>query len=68
MRQMRRKFGSPCREAQIYGEITFAIKPQQLRVVIERAIIAGVPFGWVTAELFPLSPEPERGRLRIVVV
>ncbi|MGW4413010.1 IS701 family transposase [Nonomuraea sp. NPDC004702] len=36
--------------AQIPEHVTFATKPQLLQVMIERALAAGVPFGWVTAD------------------
>ncbi|MEV0597554.1 IS701 family transposase [Nonomuraea cavernae] len=39
-----------CQAAQMPGEIGFATKPQQLQAMIERAITAGVPFGWVSAD------------------
>lgn len=39
-----------CAAARIPDEIGFATKPQLLQAMIERAISAGVPFGWVTAD------------------
>ncbi|GAA4561369.1 IS701 family transposase [Planotetraspora kaengkrachanensis] len=39
-----------CAAARIPDHVGFATKPQLLRAMIERAIIAGVPFGWVTAD------------------
>jgi len=36
--------------AKIPEHVTFATKPELLRVMIERAISAGVPFSWVTAD------------------
>ena len=39
-----------CREAGVPGDVAFATKPELARQMIERAIEAGVPFGWVTAD------------------
>nr|WP_188192354.1 IS701 family transposase [Nonomuraea sp. SYSU D8015] len=39
-----------CAAAQIPEHVGFATKPQLLQAMIERAIAAGVPFGWVTAD------------------
>jgi SRSO17 transposase len=39
-----------CREAGIGDEVAFATKPELARQMIERAIVAGVPFGWVAAD------------------
>jgi SRSO17 transposase len=39
-----------CAAAGIPDDIGFATKPQLLQAMIERAITAGVPFGWVTAD------------------
>jgi SRSO17 transposase len=39
-----------CRRAAIPDEVEFATKPQQARVMLERAIAAGVPFAWFTAD------------------
>jgi SRSO17 transposase len=39
-----------CRAAGIGDEVAFATKPAQLRAMLERAIDAGVPFAWVTAD------------------
>jgi SRSO17 transposase len=39
-----------CAQARIPDETRFATKPQLLRAMIERAITAGVPFSWVTAD------------------
>jgi SRSO17 transposase len=39
-----------CAAARIPDEVGFATKPQLLRAMIERAIAARVPFGWVTAD------------------
>jgi SRSO17 transposase len=39
-----------CRAAGIPGDVEFATKPQLARRMIERAIAAGVPFGWVAAD------------------
>ncbi|MFI9589054.1 IS701 family transposase [Nonomuraea sp. NPDC052265] len=39
-----------CAAAQIPEHVAFATKPQLLQAMIERALAAGVPFGWVTAD------------------
>jgi SRSO17 transposase len=39
-----------CRAAGIPDEVEFATKPQQARAMVERAIAAGVPFAWFTAD------------------
>ena len=39
-----------CRAAGIGDEVGFATKPEQFRVMLERAIEAGVPFSWATAD------------------
>jgi SRSO17 transposase len=39
-----------CDAAGIPGDVGFATKPQLARRMIERAIAAGVPFGWVAAD------------------
>ncbi|WP_406318296.1 IS701 family transposase [Streptosporangium sp. NBC_01639] len=39
-----------CAQAGIPDDTGFATKPQLLRAMIERAITAGVPFSWVTAD------------------
>jgi SRSO17 transposase len=39
-----------CRKAAIGDEVEFATKPEQVRVMLARAIAAGVPFGWFTAD------------------
>jgi SRSO17 transposase len=39
-----------CREAGIAADVAFATKPELARQMIERAIDAGVPFGWVAAD------------------
>jgi SRSO17 transposase len=41
---------SRCRAAAIPDEVEFATKPQQARMMLERAITAGVPFSWFTAD------------------
>jgi SRSO17 transposase len=41
-----------CRAAAIPDEVEFATKPQQARMMLERAIAAGVPFTWFTADEF----------------
>src|SRR4051795_6697711 len=46
-----------CRSAAIPDEVAFATKPQQARTMLERAIAAGVPFAWFTAdELYGQNP------------
>jgi SRSO17 transposase len=39
-----------CAAAGIPGDAKFATKPQLARTMIERAITAGLPFGWFTAD------------------
>ncbi len=39
-----------CREASVPDAVEFATKPRHAMVMLERAIAAGVPFGWVTAD------------------
>jgi SRSO17 transposase len=39
-----------CMAAQITEHVGFATKPQLLQTTIDRAITAGLPFGWVTAD------------------
>ncbi|KSZ55930.1 endonuclease DDE [Rhodococcus pyridinivorans KG-16] len=39
-----------CRDAGIDDSIEFATKPELAQSMIERALDAGVPFGWVTAD------------------
>jgi SRSO17 transposase len=39
-----------CRQAGIGDEVAFATKPELARVMIGRAVKAGVPFSWVTAD------------------
>jgi SRSO17 transposase len=39
-----------CRAAAIPDAVEFATKPQQARMMLERAIAAGVPFKWFTAD------------------
>ncbi len=39
-----------CREAGIPDEVEFATKPQHAQRMIQRAIDAGMPFSWVTAD------------------
>jgi SRSO17 transposase len=39
-----------CRAAAIPDEVGFATKPQQMPMMIERAVAAGVPFAWFTAD------------------
>jgi SRSO17 transposase len=46
-----------CRRAGIPDEVEFATKPQQARMMLERARTAGVPFAWFTAdELYGQNP------------
>ena len=39
-----------CQAAGIPDEVTFKTKPQLGQVMVERALAAGVPFGWVTGD------------------
>jgi SRSO17 transposase len=39
-----------CRAAAIPDAVEFATKPQQARMMLDRAIAAGVPFSWFTAD------------------
>ena len=39
-----------CRAARVPSEVGFRTKPQLARVMLERALEAGVPAGWVTAD------------------
>ena len=39
-----------CRAAAIPDEVEFATKPQQAQAMLERAVVAGVPFSWFTAD------------------
>jgi SRSO17 transposase len=39
-----------CRAARVPDEVGFQTKPQLARVMLERALEAGVPAGWVTAD------------------
>jgi SRSO17 transposase len=39
-----------CRAAGVPDEVGFATKPRQAMAMLQRAITAGVPFGWVTAD------------------
>jgi hypothetical protein len=39
-----------CRAAAIPDEVAFATKPQQARTMLQRALAAGVPFRWFTAD------------------
>jgi SRSO17 transposase len=39
-----------CRAAGIGDDVPFATKPQLARAMIERAVTAGVPFGWVAGD------------------
>jgi SRSO17 transposase len=39
-----------CRAAAIGDDVAFATKPQQAQAMLQRAITAGVPFSWFTAD------------------
>jgi SRSO17 transposase len=39
-----------CRAAGIGDEVAFATKPEQFRAILARALDAGVPFAWATAD------------------
>jgi hypothetical protein len=39
-----------CRRAGIGGKVAFATKPELARTMIGRAVAAGIPFSWVTAD------------------
>jgi len=39
-----------CRAAGVPDEVEFATKPRQLIAMLARALVAGVPFAWVTAD------------------
>jgi SRSO17 transposase len=39
-----------CAKAAVPDQVGFATKPEQARTMIERAVAAGVPFGWFTAD------------------
>ncbi|MFC5059213.1 IS701 family transposase [Saccharothrix xinjiangensis] len=39
-----------CRAADVPDEVGFVTKPRRAMAMIERALAAGVPFGWVTAD------------------
>jgi SRSO17 transposase len=39
-----------CRKAKVPDEVEFATKPRQARSMVERAMQAGVPFAWFTAD------------------
>ena len=46
-----------CAKAAVPDDIEFTTKPQQARVMLERAVAAGVPFAWFTAdEAFGQNP------------
>jgi SRSO17 transposase len=46
-----------CRAAAVPDSVGFATKPEQARQMLERAIAAGVPFSWFTAdELYGQNP------------
>jgi SRSO17 transposase len=39
-----------CRAARVPGQVEFRTKPQLARLMLERALDAGVPASWVTAD------------------
>ena len=39
-----------CRAAGVPDEVGFRTKPEQLRLMVERAVAEGVPFAWLTAD------------------
>jgi SRSO17 transposase len=39
-----------CRKVHVPDEVEFATKPQQVKAMLERAVAAGVPFAWFTAD------------------
>jgi SRSO17 transposase len=41
-----------CADAGVPDEVGFATKPELARVMIERVVAAGLPFGWVAADEF----------------
>jgi SRSO17 transposase len=41
-----------CTDAGVPDEVGFATKPELARVMIERVVAAGLPFGWVAADEF----------------
>src|SRR4051794_15045139 len=41
-----------CADAGVPAEVGFATKPELARVMIERVVAAGLPFGWVAADEF----------------
>jgi SRSO17 transposase len=46
-----------CAKAAVPDDVEFATKPQQARMMLERAVAAGVPFAWFTAdEAFGQNP------------
>jgi SRSO17 transposase len=50
-----------CRKAGIGDDVQFATKPELARKMIERAVKAGIPFSWVTAdEAYGGNPELRR--------
>lgn len=50
-----------CRDAGIDDDVEFATKPELAQTMIERALDAGIPFGWVTAD----EAYGQVGRLRM---
>ncbi|GAA1574297.1 IS701 family transposase [Dactylosporangium maewongense] len=39
-----------CARAAVPEDVVFATKPEQARAMLERAVVAGVPFAWFTAD------------------
>jgi SRSO17 transposase len=61
-----------CRQAGIGDDVAFATKPELARQMIDRAVAAGTPFGWVAAdEVYgqhtPLRDWLEQQRVRFVL-
>ncbi|MCD2115090.1 IS701 family transposase [Rhodococcus rhodochrous] len=50
-----------CRDAGIDDDVEFATKPELAQTMLERALDAGIPFGWVTAD----EAYGQVGRLRM---
>ncbi|MCT7294429.1 transposase, partial [Rhodococcus sp. PAE-6] len=50
-----------CRDAGIDDDVEFATKPELAQSMLERALDAGIPFGWVTAD----EAYGQVGRLRM---
>jgi SRSO17 transposase len=52
-----------CRAAGIADEVPFATKNEHFRQMVQRAIDAGVPFAWVTADEARRYPDDRHARL-----